>query len=180
MTDEELPARRVDPWAVVEHHARLAAERGEGSMDAIQRLALYAATAPGVIGAVPVRAGDLGLARRLQGDEWWKVPLPAARGSVPQWLAWSSTGKTLVERRATTGRRMFLIGASSWVVSMFTFAKVMGPRALIPAVVVAVGAAMLGRLAWPAWSPIGSEPGDDRVAEALDDLVARYEDALKA
>ncbi|HPF61594.1 MAG TPA: hypothetical protein PLI93_05985 [Gemmatimonadales bacterium] len=179
MTDPELPERAVDPWAVVEHHARRAAERGDGSMNPVQRLALYASTAPEVIGAVPARPGDLGLARRLQGEDWWRVPLPAARGSVPRWLAWSSSGRTLVERRAATGRRMFLVGAASWVTSMFAFARLLGPRALFPAVVVAIAAAAMTRIAWPAWSPIGSEPGDDRIARAVDDLVDRYEAAVR-
>lgn len=179
MTDPDPPARPVDPWAVVEHHAQRAAERGEGEMNTVQRLALYASTAPDVIGAVAARPGDLGLARRLEGEDWWKLPLPAARGSVPRWLAWSSSGRTLVERRAATGRRMFLVGTGSWVLSLFAFARLMGPRALFPAVVVAIGAAVLTKLAWPAWSPIGAEPGDDRVARVVDELVDRYEAAVR-
>ena len=48
----DLPARppHPDPWAVVEHHARIAAARGtEAVLSPGQRLALYATTAPEVI-----------------------------------------------------------------------------------------------------------------------------------
>lgn len=175
MSDPLPPVPRVDPWAVVEHHARRAAQRSEGSMSPTQRLALYAATAPEVIGAVPVRPGELGLVRQFGREEWWKAPLPAARGSAPQWLAWSSSGQVLVERHDAMGRRMFTVATGTSFVSMFGLGRVMGWRALPVALLLAAAAAFITRVAWPAWSPLGSAPGDERHQKAVAEMVERYE-----
>lgn len=175
MSDPLPPVPRVDPWAVVEYHARHAAQRSEGSMSPTQRLALYAATAPDVIGATPVRPGELGLWRQLGREEWWKVPLPAARGSAPQWLAWSSSGQVLVERPDAMGRRMFMVATGTSFVSMFGLGRLVGWRALPFALLLAAGAAFLSRIVWPAWSRLGSAPGDERHERAVAELVERYE-----
>jgi hypothetical protein len=174
MTDTPSPARRPDPWAVVEHHAQRAAQLAEGSMTTAQRLALYASAAPGVIGAVRAQPGEFGLTRKGNDDDWWKVPVPGRTPGTPVFLAWNSAGEVIVQRRGATSARMIMAGSVSWVLGMIIFGR-LGPRALLPALVVGVGAAILTRQLLPAWSPLGSLPDDQKYVALLEGLAERYE-----
>lgn len=173
----DLPAHRVDPWAVVEHHARRSAELADGSMSDMARLALYVAAAPGVVGATPVRRGDLGLFRPTD-DEWWRVTVPGPAGSAQRALVWNAAGTVLVQRPATTGRRMLLMAMSAGVLSLAGLVGVLGTFAIIPAIAFAGVAAFLARKFIPSYTPLGSWPGDERYEKAVAEMIDRYERAV--
>lgn len=175
MSDRPPAPRRPDPWAVVEHHAQQAAARAEGTMTSAQRLALYASAAPEVIGAMRAQRGEFGLTRRGNDSEWWKVAIAGQTPGTPVFLAWNAAGEVIVQRRTSTTLRMVIAYLIAWATGMVGFARLLGPRALFPAIVVGIGVAALTRQLFPVWTPLGTLPGDDRHARALEGLVARYE-----
>lgn len=170
-----LPAHRVDPWAVVDHHARQSAELAPESMSETARLALYAAAAPDVIGATAVRRGQLGLGRPSDYRGWWMVQMPGPPGSSPRALVWNAAGPALVERPATTGRRMLLAAITAGVPGMVGLVDLLSGLAILPAALLAAIAAYITREWLPSYTPIGSWPGDERYQKALAELVDRYE-----
>lgn len=174
----DFPTRRVDPWAVVEYHARQSATRAPGSMSDTARLALYVAAAPSVVDATPVRRGDLGLGRPTNDDEWWKVTVPGPAGSDRRALVWNAAGTVLVQRPATTGRRMLLMAISAGVLGMVGLVDLLGALAIVPAVALAGTAAFLARKVLQSYTPLGSWPGDERYEKAMAEMIDRYERAV--
>jgi hypothetical protein len=70
--------------------------------------------------------------------------------------------------------------AVAWATGMIAFARLLGPRALFPAIVVGIGVAALTRQLFPSWTALGTQPGDERHAATLEELVARYEADVSA
>lgn len=178
MSNPETPTPRPDPWAVVEHHAQQSADRRAGSMSSAQRLTLYASSAPEVIGAVRVQPGEFGLTRAGRDDQWWKVSVPGRTPGTPLWMAWNSAGKAILQRPATTLARAIMGGGLTFMLGMITFTRMLGPRALLPAVVLAVGIAVLTKQLFPAWSSLGTKPDDDKYVAMLEELVDKYEGSV--
>ncbi len=170
--------RRVDPWAVVEHHARQSAELAAGSMSDTARLALYVAAAPGVVDATPVRRGDLGLGRPTDDDGWWRVTVPGPAGSAQRAVVWNAAGTVLIQRPAATGRRMLLMAVGTGVLGMAGLVGVLGTFAILPAIAFAGVAAFLARKFIPSYTPLGSWPGDERYEKAMAEMIDRYERAV--
>jgi len=172
----ETPSPRPDPWSVVEHHARQAAAHGAdtGQMDDRQRLALYAATAPEVIGARRIDAAALGHTVRRAGGagaEWWAAPLPGDQRE----LAWSSNG-ILALRQPSRGLVVaFAIGMLGFLMAFGGFGRVAGPRALIPAILVGGGIFFAVRRAASDWTLLDGDGGEPAVREAIRAFVRRYE-----
>jgi len=178
VSEEKSLQRRLDPWAVVEHHARQSAEFVAGSMSETARLALYVAAAPGVIGATPVRRGALGLGRPSDDHEWWQVSVAGPAGSPHRSLVWNAAGTVLVQRPQATGRRMLLMAAAAGVLGTVGFAGMLGAFAILPGVALAGVAAYFTRKLIPSYTPLGSWPGDERYEEAIAEMVDRYERAV--
>ncbi|HET9066233.1 MAG TPA: hypothetical protein VFN22_10485 [Gemmatimonadales bacterium] len=178
MSEEKSLQQRIDPWAVVEHHARQAAELAPGSLSETARLALYVAAAPGVIGATPVGRGALGLGRPSGDHEWWQVSVAGPAGSPHRSLVWNAAGTVLVQRPQATGRRMLLAAVTGGILGMGGFAGMLGAFAILPAVALAGVAAFLTRLVVPSYTPLGSWPGDERYEKVMTEMVDRYERAV--
>lgn len=173
-----LPSR-PDPWSVVDHHARQAAAQGTGAgqMDDRQRLALYAATAPDVIGARRIPAAALGHTVRRAGGadaEWWVVALP---GEARE-LAWSGSGLLAVRQPSRRLVVAFAIGLVGFLIAFGGFGRVAGPRALIPALVVGSGLFVAMRRVASDWSLVEGE-GDPAIREAVRGFVAAYEEGVR-
>jgi hypothetical protein len=169
---------RPDPWSVVDHHAREAAARGTdaGQMNDRQRLALYVATAPDVIGARRIDAGVLGHTVRRAGGagaEWWAVPLPGEQRE----LAWSSTGILALRQPSRGVVVAFAIGMLGFLMAFGGFGRVAGPRALIPALLVGGGLFVAVRRAASDWSLVDGD-GDTAIRGAIRGFVGRYEDGV--
>lgn len=176
---EPVPSR-PDPWSVVDHHARQAALRGDaaGQMDDRQRLALYAAAAPDVIGARLVDPAALGHTVRRAGGagaEWWAVQLP---GETRE-LAWSNGGILAIRQPSRGLVVAFAIGMLGFLIAFGGFGRVAGPRALIPALVVGGGLFIAVRRAASDWSLLDSNGGDAAVREAIRGFVRRYEEGVR-
>jgi hypothetical protein len=176
----ETPSPRPDPWSVVEHHARQAATHGAdtGQMDDRQRLALYAATAPDLIGARRIDAATLGHTVRRAGGtdaEWWAAPLPGDQRE----LAWSSSG-ILALRQPSRGLVVaFSIGMLGFLMAFGGFGRVAGPRALIPAILIGGGIFFAVRRAASDWTLLDSDGGDAAVKAAMKGWVARDEEGVE-
>jgi hypothetical protein len=176
---DDVTRPRPDPWAVVERLAARAATRTEevGSTDDRARLVLYARMAPDVIGARqlgPEQRGALALwFDRLRGrGAWWGVQLPGTR----RWLAWDEQGDLWVSPGPRGGSQSAaVVGALSLAFSTALFARLMGPRAIIPAAVIAFGAAMIAKQVGGAWQRIELEGADPKVRALVAEMVERYE-----
>jgi len=173
------PPSRPDPWAVVEHHAREAAARGtaDGQLDDQQRLALYAAAAPDVIGARRIDAAALGhTVRRAGGSdaEWWAATLPGERRE----LAWSTSGILALRQPSRRVVVAFGIGLLGFLMAFGGFGRVAGPRALIPALVVGGGLFIAVRRAASDWSLLDGDGGDPAIRKAIRGFVRRYEEGV--
>jgi hypothetical protein len=169
---------RPDPWSVVEHHARQAAAQGAagGQLDDRQRLALYAAAAPDVIGARRIDPALLGHTVRRAGGagvEWWAVPLP----NDTRELAWSSDGILALRQPQRGVVVAFAIGLLGFLIAFGGFGRVAGPRALIPAILVGGGLFLAVRRAASDWSLVERD-GDAAIREAIRGFVRRYEDGV--
>lgn len=170
------PPNRPDPWAVVDHHARAAAARaGEGEvLNDGQRLALYAAAAPDLIGARPIEAKRLGhtIARTGGRDaEWWMVPLPGSE----QELAWNAAGLFALRRPARRTAVAAGVAMLGLLLAFGAFGRLAGPRAIFPAVLIAAGLFVVVRRATSDWTLLDGH-GDDPVAQrAISRFVATYE-----
>ncbi|MEO5799303.1 MAG: hypothetical protein ABIZ70_13505 [Gemmatimonadales bacterium] len=155
---------KPDPWAVVDFHAQAAARgTADERMTSEQRLVLYAAAAPEVIGATRITSSDA--------HEWWSAPVAGS----PNTLIWNNAGE------------IFLGSASSarvrrWVVGVFVGALVFAPLGpevellgLIPAVLLGVGASLVVQRYWPAWARYGNVHDGAGAHQAMEAFVARYE-----
>jgi hypothetical protein len=163
-------APRPDPWAVVEHHARAAAERAPGdAMNSAQRLALYVSAAPELIHARRLAVGELGIGRK--DVEWWVAPAPASN----RILAWNDRGEALLSNPSGAALRRLVVGSAGVGISFLPFARLAGPRAIIPALLVGVAAAFLvGRIA-PRWVLFGDAPDPVTAAGVVEALAEEYE-----
>ncbi len=175
---DPAPPPRPDPWAVVEHHAaRAAAAAGRDGLTDTQRLALYAAAAPGVIGARRVDSATLGhTIRRAAGAdaEWWAAAIPPAG----QELAWTDAG-LLALRRPSRSRGVALgVAVLGCLLAFGAFGRLAGPRAIIPAAVVGVALFAVVRRAASDWSLLDGE-GDAPVKGAIRGFVEAYEREVK-
>ncbi len=167
----QSPAPRPDPWAVVEHHARAAAERAPGdSMNSAQRLTLYVSAAPDVIGARRLASGELGIGGK--GVTWWVAPIPASDRLV----AWNDRGDAMVSNPTVATLRRVWIGSLGVGISFLPFARIAGPRAIIPALIVGVAAAfVIGRIA-PRWVLFGDGHNHPLAERTLEQFLQRYEE----
>ncbi|HET9133409.1 MAG TPA: hypothetical protein VFN90_03815 [Gemmatimonadales bacterium] len=176
----ESPAPRPDPMRVVERLAeQAAAERGSGeAMDDTARLVLYARTAPDVIGARQLGAAERGSFSvwfdNLRGrGPWWGAPLPGSS----RMLAWDDAGQLHVSEGATAGdRRAALAGGIALALAMIAFARVMGGRAILPAIVLGVASAMIAKHSAAGWHRFGSRAEDRKLEGRVGELVRRYEE----
>jgi hypothetical protein len=176
---DDVTRPRPDPWAVVERLAARAATRTEelGSTDDRSRLILYARMAPEVIGARQLGAEQRGAFAlwldRLRGrGAWWGVQLPGTR----RWLAWDEQGDLWLSPSSRAGDQVAAaVGALSLAFSAALFARLMGPRAIIPAAVIAFGAAAIAKQVGGAWQKVELEGADPKVRALVGELVERYE-----
>jgi hypothetical protein len=176
----DSPAPRPDPMRVVERLAeRAAAEGGSGeAMDDPARLVLYARTAPGVIGARQLGAAERGsFAIWLDGvrgrSPWWGAQLPGSS----RMIAWDDSGQLHVSEGATAGdRRAALAGGLALALGMIAFARVMGGRAILPAIVLGVASAMIAKHSAAGWHRYGAKAEDRRLDGKVTELVRRYEE----
>ena len=143
-----------------------------------QRLALYVAAAPHVIGARQIDAATLGHTVRRAGGtntEWWVAPLPGDKRE----LAWSSSG-ILALRQPSRGLVVaFSVGMLGFLMAFGGFGRVAGPRALIPALLIGGGLFFAVRRAASDWSLLDADGGDPAVREAIRGFVRRYEDGVR-
>lgn len=176
MSDHPTRAPHPDPWAVVEHHARVAAARGtEATLSPGQRLALYAATAPEVIGARRMERGELGVLGRFARDgEWWTAAIP---GSGDR-LAWNERGEVVVSNRTDAAIRQAVIGGFGALLAFTAFARIAGPRALFPALVVGVGVAVLAARLAMRWTLLGDGQNHPLAEQTLQQFLQRYEEGV--
>lgn len=161
------PDERPDPWAVVEHHARAAAQGGDAALTPGQRLAMYASVAPQVIGARAMHAREAGLGGSR--DQRWVVNPP---GGGPL-LAFDASGNTWVASASQMQR--LLSAAAGFVIATALFRQVAGPRAVIAGLIVAAGVYALSAVFLPRWRELGLRAGDDRYERIFAELAARYE-----
>jgi hypothetical protein len=178
---DDVSRPRPDPWAVVERLAARAATataaNESGITDDRSRLVLYARMAPDVIGARqlgPEQRGAFTLwLDQLRGRaKWWGVQLPGSR----RWLAWDEQGDLWLSPGPRGGSQIAAVaGAMSLAFATALFARVMGPRAIIPAAFVAFAAAMIARQVGGAWQKVELEGADPKVKALVAELVERYE-----
>lgn len=161
---------RPDPWAVVEHHAGVAARQGDASFSAGQRLAMYVSAAPQVVGARMMSRAEMGPGRAA--PTRWIVPSPD--GGAP--IAFDESGTVWVAVSATAQR--LVTAAAGFVVATALFSRIAGPRAVIAGLIVALGAYVLSAAFVPRWRRIGLREGDDRYERVVATLVERYERAV--
>lgn len=164
------PDKLPDPWAVVEHHARAAAQGGDAALAPGQRLAMYASVAPQVIGAramLPREAGPGG-----SRDARWVVNSP---GGGPL-LAFDASGKTWVA--STPQAQRLLSAAAGFVIATALLTPVAGPRAIVPGLIMAAGVYALSGVFLPRWREVGLRAGDDKYEQIFAELAARYERAI--
>lgn len=165
---------------VVERLAeRAAAARGSGeTMEDPARLVLYARTAPEVIGARQLGAAERGsFATWFDGlrgrGPWWGAQLPGSS----RMIAWDDAGQLHVSEGATAGdRRAALAGGLALGLAMITFARIMGGRAILPAMVLGVASAMIAKHSATGWHRFGRDAADARLEEKVRELVRRYEE----
>ena len=180
MSDDLTPPR-PDPWAVVERLAARAATataaNESGITDDRSRLVLYARMAPDVIGARQIGADQRGALAlwldKLRGRAtWWGVQLPGSR----RWLAWDEQGDLWLSPGPRGGSQAAaVVGALSLAFSTALFARVMGPRGIIPAAVIAFAAATIANQVGGAWQKVELEGADPKVKALVAELVERYE-----
>jgi hypothetical protein len=178
---DDVSRPRPDPWAVVERLAARAATatvaNESGITDDRSRLVLYARMAPDVIGARqlgPEQRGAFTLwLDQLRGRaKWWGVQLPGTR----RWLAWDEQGDLWLSPGPRGGSQIAAVaGALSLAFATALFARVMGPRAIIPAAFVAFAAAMIAKQVGGAWQKVELEGADPKVKALVAELVERYE-----
>jgi hypothetical protein len=165
---------------VVERLAeQAAAARGSGeAMDDPARLVLYARTAPEVIGARQLGPAERGsFAVWFDGvrgrGPWWGVQLPGSS----RMLAWDDAGQLHVSEGATAGdRRAVIAGGLALALAMIAFARVMGGRAILHALVLAVAAAMIAKHSAAGWHRFGRDAADAKLEEKVRELVRKYEE----
>jgi hypothetical protein len=170
---------RPDPWAVVERLAARAATKTEdlGSTDDRARLVLYARMAPDVIGARQLGAEQRGAfalwVDRVRGRAaWWGVQLPGTR----RWLAWDEQGDLWLSPSSRSGNQIAAAaGAMTLAFSTALLARGLGPRAIIPAAVIAFAAAAIAKQMGGAWQRIELEGADPKVRALVGEMVERYE-----
>jgi hypothetical protein len=174
----DLPARspHPDPWAVVEHHAQAAAARGtEAVLSPGQRLALYATTAPEVIGARRMERSEFGmLGRFTRSGEWWTAAIP---GSGDR-LAWNEQGDVVVSNRTDAAIRQAVIGGFGALLAFTAFARIAGPRALFPALIVGVGVAVIAARVATRWTLLGDGRNHPLAERTLQQFLQRYEEGV--
>lgn len=178
MSSDVTPPR-PDPWAVVERLAARAATKTEelGSTDDRARLVLYARMAPDVIGARQLGAEQRGAFAlwldRVRGRAaWWGVQLPGTR----RWLAWDEQGDLWISPGPRAGdQAAAVVGAMTLAFSAAIFARGMGGRAVIPAAVLAIAAAMISKQVVSGWQRIELEGADPEVRAVVAEMVERYE-----
>jgi hypothetical protein len=174
----DLPARspHPDPWAVVEHHARVAAERGtEAVLSPGQRLALYATTAPEVIGARRMERSEFGvLGRFARSGEWWTAAIPGSRDR----LAWNEQGDVVVSNRMDALILQAVIGGFATLLAFTVLGRIGGPRALIPALMVGAGVAMVAARLATRWTMLGDGNNHPLAERTLQQFLQRYEEGV--
>lgn len=172
------PGGRPDPWAVVEHHARQAAQ--QGGPDALsegQRLALYVAAAPHLIGARRLDPAVLGhTIRRAGGDgaEWWAAPLPGEARD----LAWSGTGVFAVQQPGRRRVMGFALGLLGFLLAFGAFGRLAGPRAAIPALIVGGALFLAGARMGSDWRLLDGGGANAGIRDAIARFVATYEEGV--
>lgn len=164
------PGELPDPWAVVEYHARAAAQGGDAALTPGQRLAMYASVAPQVIGARVMTPREAGFGGSR--DVRWVVHPP---GGGPL-LAFDASGTMWV--RSTSQVQQVLSAAAVFVIATALFTRVAGPRAVIAGLIVAAGAYALSGAFFPRWRAVGLRAGDDRFERVVVELATRYERAI--
>lgn len=176
MTDQPSRAPHPDPWAVVEHHARVAAERGtEAVLSPGQRLALYATTAPEVIGARRMERSEFGmLGRFARSGEWWTAAIPGSRDR----LAWNEQGDVVVSNRMDALIRQAVIGGFATLLAFTVLGRIGGPRALIPALMVGAGVAMVAARLATRWTVLGDGNNHPLAERTLQQFLQRYEEGV--
>lgn len=176
MTDQPARAPHPDPWAVVEHHARVAAERGtEAVLSPGQRLALYATTAPEVIGARRMERSEFGvLGRFARSGEWWTAAIPGSRDR----LAWNEQGDVVVSNRMDATIRQAVIGGFATLLAFTVLGRIGGPRALLPALMVGAGVAMVAARLATRWTMLGDGNNHPVAERTLQQFLQRYEEGV--
>jgi hypothetical protein len=156
-----------DPWAVVEYHARNAAQAGSASLTRAERLAMYIAAAPDVVGARPMTAREGGFFQPQ--DLRWVV---ASTGDLAE-LAIDASGGIWV--RTPSQMRQVLAAVAAFVIATALFARLAGPRAVVAGGIVAVGVYAVSGALFSRWRRTGTRPGDARYDAQVAEMVARYE-----
>ncbi len=176
MSDLPERAPHPDPWAVVEHHARVAAARGtEAVLSPGQRLALYATTAPELIGARRMERSEFGmLGRFARNGEWWTAAIP---GSGDR-LAWNEQGDVVVSNRTHAVIRQAVIGGFATLLAFTVLGRIGGPRAIIPALMVGAGAAMIAARLAARWTLLGDGHNHPLAERTLQQFLQRYEEGV--
>lgn len=155
---------KPDPWSVVEFHARAAARNeSDGQMTAEQRLALYAAAAPEVIGAIRLSAMD--------GAEWWSAPVT---GTVTT-LVWNNRGEYFLASPSSALVRQWVVGVGAGLLVFVTLSPATRLWGMIPAVLLGIGTTIVAQRQWPAWTRFGNVLDPAGAQRALTEFVARYE-----
>lgn len=171
MSDERPTGPHPDPWAVVEHHARAAASRAV-DLTAGQRLAMYAAAAPELIGARRATRSEFGpLGGGLPGADWWTAAMPDSNDR----LAWNERGDVVVSSRLHAVIRQLVVGAFGTLLAVPLFARVAGPRAIIPALIVGLGAAFAASRLAPRWTVLGDGLDHARARRTMEEFLQAYE-----
>lgn len=155
---------KPDPWSVVEFHARAAA-RGDGDerMTNQQRLMLYAAAAPEVIGARRLNA--------LDRAEWWSAPVPGTLNT----LIWSNQGELFLASPASAVIRQWVIGGGVGMLVFSVLAPEIRMWGIIPGILLGLAATLMIQRQWPAWARFGNVMHPAGAQRAMDDFVAKYE-----
>lgn len=155
---------KPDPWSVVEFHARAAAKvDADERMTSQQRLALYAAAAPEVIGAIRLNTPDTA--------EWWSAPVTGTLNT----LVWSNQGELFLASPASAVVRQWVVGAGTGLLVFVTLAPELRIWGMIPAVLLGLATTMMVQRKWPAWARFGDVVNPNGAQKALEEFVARYE-----
>ncbi|MES2125434.1 MAG: hypothetical protein V4503_12180 [Gemmatimonadota bacterium] len=155
---------KPDPWAVVDFHTQAAARgTAEERMTTEQRLFLYAAAAPEVIGAKRIASSGA--------HEWWSAPVPGS----PFTLTWNNAGEFFLASVSSARVRSWVVGGFVAACVFTTLAPEVEFVGIIPAVLLGIATTHVVQRYWPSWARYGNVHDAAGAHRAMEALVARYE-----
>ena len=110
----------------------------------------------------------------VRSGEWWTAPIP---GSGDR-LAWNAEGVVVVSNRIHAMIRQAVIGGFATVLAFAVLGRIGGPRAILPALVVGAGAAMIAARLATRWTLLGDGHNHPLAEQTLQQFLQRYEEAV--